>query len=114
MAPSDAGALGAALDALSVPSACGILGMAKLLRPEALLSPLCESASRQLDVRQLGPGSWELAGPDGSVSLSATELLQLVLAPRAERVVLERVETALGLELIGLPWTPFVWGLDSI
>jgi GNAT superfamily N-acetyltransferase len=114
MAPADAGALGAALDELSAPSVCGILGMAKLLRPEALLTPLCESASRKLEVRQQRPDSWELAGPSGSVELCASELLQLVLAPRAERHAVQRVEACLGLELHGLPWTPFVWGLDSI
>lgn len=114
MAPADAGALGAELDGLGVPSACGILGMAKLLRPEALLTPLCESASRELEVLQQRPGSWELKGPAGSVELSAAGLLELVLAPRADRAVVDRVEVALGLELHGLPWTPFVWGLDSI
>ncbi len=114
MAPSSSGALGALLDSLGAPSACGILGMGKLLAPGLVLDELCRAAEHGLTHEQVGEGRWRLQARAGSTERTSEQLLQLIFPPRAERDEITRLETRLGVRFEGLPATPFFWGLDSI
>lgn len=103
------------LHAAGIPSAPGILGLGRLLRPDLALAKLRRACTTPQSFATTRNGKrLMLCGPAGTVGLSEQELVSLLLAPRAERDGVERLETRTGLSFPSLPLRPFLWGLDSI
>lgn len=113
MVPPSADAVRSRLELAGVPGARGVLAMAKLVSRTAAAELLAGFAGDAGRVEPRGAGV-AIAGPAGEVVLSAEETLLVLFPPRADRGVVEAVEGETGLSLVGLPLTPFVWGLDSI
>lgn len=95
----------------------GVVGMGKILSPlEAgkLAAELLDRRGGVSCVRADADGRVHFRGPKGEASCTREELLELLFAPRAERARVESVGAQLGVPGVGLPLTPFLWGLDSI
>ena len=114
MAPMPAGGVGDRLGELGVPSAPGILGMAKLLDERAATDLIVGASDELIRAERLEGGSWRLKGPAGARKLRRSELLTVLFSPRGDRQPVVELEDALGTRFPVLPWTPFLWGLDSI
>ena len=118
MAPLSARDLAQRLRELGVVPVPGILGMAKVLAPQAC----AELVARRLDRRggtvvrttPERPGVFVLESAKGEIGCSAEDLLDVLCAPRGETYRADEVAAALGIPVGRLPLTPFVWGLDSI
>lgn len=115
MAPGAHGELHGRLALAGVPSAVGVLGVAKLLDAR----PLAEIAAKELGATARSttsshPELVELAGPSGTVTILAEELVDVLFAARGERGAARDLATKLGTQPGALPLAPFVWGLDSI
>lgn len=100
--------------ALGCPSAVGVLGMGKLLDPEAAAGLLAEACGAPQVYEAGAAGGCRLVLGESSVELTAAGLLDCLLPARAERAALESLGRRLGVPLEGLPLDAFVWGLDSI
>ncbi|MBK7642604.1 MAG: GNAT family N-acetyltransferase [Planctomycetes bacterium] len=95
----------------------GVVGMAKILRPQEAGSLCAELFDRRAGVHCTAAhedGTVEFTGPKGKVSCTREVLFDLLFAPLADRALVEQVGGKLGVPGIELPLTPFVWGLDSI
>ena len=118
MTPPSARELQSRLRQIGCWDATGILGMGKLLDPEAAAALLAESLgpAARVDVESepLGAARITLRGPAGACSLDEGALLRLLFPPAEDRSELARVRSATGLSLAGLPLPLFLWGLDSI
>lgn len=114
MAPGDSRGLGACLTELGAPSAAGVLGMGKLLDPVAVALFLRQACADDLDISINSSGGGELSLGPRSVEIGADQWLDLLVPPRGDREPLEGLERRLRTRFAGLPWIPFLWGLDSI
>lgn len=114
MAPPDLAGLAGRLRELGAPCCNGVLGMAKLLDPELALAELARASTRPLERRLRADGGLRVATDLGGVDLTAAELLELLAPARFDCAAIERLEACLGTRFAGLPWAPFLWGLDSI
>ena len=114
MSPVPCGEVGSRLHELGLSSARGILGMARLLDPETAARELAEAADRPVAVSRCSETAWLLESAGRTARVADESLLTLLLAPRADRTELVALEAELGLRFPELPWTPFLWGLDSI
>jgi len=95
----------------------GIVGLAKILRPLDAGALAAELLDRRGGVSCSGAdadGTVTFSGPKGQTTCTREALLELLFAPRAERTLVESVGGQLGVPGVGLPLTPFLWGLDSI
>lgn len=112
MSPRDAHGIFRYLAVLGIEAHVGVLGMGKLLSPEAAaaaLGPACPDAR----VTATADGV-RVHGPAGVTELDATQTLLLLVAPRGLREVVDAVAELTGADLSALPLAPFCWGLDSI
>lgn len=114
MAPVPAEEVGERLADLGAPWQPGILGMAKLLDEAGAVERIVGAAEETIRAERREAGGWRLEGPTGALELERSELLEVLLSPRGDRRSVARVEEALGARFPELPWTPFLWGLDSI
>lgn len=116
MLPPTARELISALDRIGAPRATGVLGMGKLVNPQAAADLLDTFILSNGSVRVLESASpcLELRGPSGTCALSPAETMSLLFAPRGEHTTTREVEEQTGLSLPDLPLSPFAWGLDSI
>lgn len=109
-----------AVGALSSP---GVLGMGKLLDLSCLVELYSWFLGPDGDVRvderaselsPTGEAGLRIQGPEKALLLSADDAFRTLFSPASDDAELNALRTELGLELEGLPITPFVWGLDSI
>jgi GNAT superfamily N-acetyltransferase len=115
MAPPELGEVQRRLSDLGAPAALGVLAMARVLDPGALLAAVVEAGRGGVSAE--GPdarGELELRGPAGLARRRPEELLDALLPARLDPAPLRALEAELGAALPGLPWAPFLWGLDSI
>jgi len=123
IAPSSAVDLRDYLSAVGATSAPGVLGLGKLLD----LNRLAELYSwflgpdggvrvdqRPSEVSPDGEAGLRIEGPTTALLLSANDAFRALFSPACDNTDLDFLRKELGLELEGLPITPFVWGLDSI
>lgn len=113
MLPPSAGEMRRRLEVARIPGARGVLGMAKLTDPLEAARLLESVAGPDARVVPAGDGV-RVEGPEGALELSARDTLLTLFPPMAEPGVLEVIAVQTGLALVGLPLTPYVWGLDSI
>jgi len=95
----------------------GVVGLGKILRPldaGVLAAELLDRRGGVSCVGAAADGTVSFNGPKGQVSCTREALLELLFAPRAERKQVEDIGGQLGVPGVGLPLTPFLWGLDSI
>jgi len=114
MAPVPAEEVGEHLADLGAPWQPGTLGMAKLLDEAAAVERIVGAAEETVRAERRGAGGWRFEGPAGALALERLDLLEVLLSPRGDRRSVGRLEAAPGARLPELPWTPFLWGLDSI
>lgn len=108
----------AALIEAGVPSARGVLGMAKVVDPRAACELIVRRHARpgvELDWQASTNhrGAFVFRNAARSVTLAPAELLELLVAPRGDASTAKAFAGALGLEPVP-PLRPFAWGLDSI
>ena len=101
-------------DALGTPHITGVLGMAKLLDPAALLAAIQPLLPPGVEFDAEPDGLTVFRAPGGELALEEPELLPTLVEPQGARARVTRLEEALGQPLTSLPVRPFVWGLDSI
>jgi hypothetical protein len=95
----------------------GVVGLGKILRPldaGVLAAELLDRRGGVSCVGAAADGTVTFSGPKGQAICTRETLLELLFAPRAERTQVELIGGQLGVPGIGLPLTPFLWGLDSI
>ena len=95
----------------------GVVGMGKILRPlEAgqLAAELLDRRNGVSCTHADADGTVHFRGPRGEASCTPEVLLELLFAPRADRLRVEEIGAQLGVPGVELPLTPFLWGLDSI
>ncbi|MFT7484669.1 MAG: GNAT superfamily N-acetyltransferase [Candidatus Paceibacteria bacterium] len=106
--------LGSRLQELGASFASGVLGMAKLLNPQAaakLLLDACDDAL-EVELSPQGAGSFKLGSR--TVEVAPEQWLDLLLPACGNPEELESLERRLQTRFASLPWAPFLWGLDSI
>ncbi len=113
IAPPSTHALARSLGALGCPFLDGVLGMAKLLRPDLAALHIGRLVIDAPSVGDLG-ATLHIQGPRSRVSLTPLETLAVLLGARGERTATAALEASTGLDLPDLPLAPFLWGLDSI
>lgn len=109
--------LAALIDA-GVPSARGVLGMAKVVDPRAACEMIVRRHARPgLELRWHAStghrGAFVFDCGGRSVTLAPAELLDLLVAPRGDVSTAKAFAAQLGLAPVP-PLRPFAWGLDSI
>jgi GNAT superfamily N-acetyltransferase len=114
MAPLPAGGVGEQLSALGAASLPGVLGMGKLLDEEAAIQYLLGASEVPLIAKPGATAAWILESPAGTVEMASSDLLAALFSPRGERELIAALERTLHTRFPALPWTPFLWGLDSI
>ena len=115
MSPPASDEIAELLEAAQATSLVGVLGMAKILRTDlACMSIRAAAQGPAPALVRSAAGRPKLSGPSGSVELDESTLFSLLLAAQGERLVVDRIEQAIGVSLPGLPLSPFLWGLDSI
>jgi predicted N-acetyltransferase YhbS len=114
MSPSEALPVTEQLDALGACSATGVLGMGKLLNLAAVAAEIAMASDVGITWRTTDSGACVMTNGACEIELSAREMSRMLLPAAGEREQIARVEEHLGARLNGLPWAPFLWGLDSI
>ncbi len=123
IAPPSAHELNEYLTGLGASSATGVLGMGKLLNLDKLvelyswfLGPDGDVRidQRPAEVSENGEPGIRIQGPNKALLFSADAAFRAMFSTDSGRAEVESLQETLGLELSGLPMTPFVWGLDSI
>lgn len=116
MLPPSAQELISTLDSIGIPRTTGVLGMGKLVSPQAAANLLGTLVGESVGVRVLEAPSaiLELVGPEGKSTLSPAETMSLLFAPCGDQAQSRKIQHKTGLPLPRLPLSPFVWGLDSI
>lgn len=114
MSSSDRTGVPQRLRELGAPFATGVLGMGKLLDPRGAADLLSNACEDQLEITLLDHGGAALAHKGRLSEILRSDWLDLLVAPEGTREPLEGLERRLQTSFPGLPWTPFVWGLDSI
>ena len=114
MAPPEGGGVADRLAELGAPVALGVLAMARVLDPAGLAAAVAEAGGPEVHWELASTDQVVLSGPGGVVHLRPEELLESLVPTRLEPAGVAGLERALGVELPGLPWAPFLWGLDSI
>ncbi len=88
--------------------------MGKLLDPQAAppVKKLIDEGELEIVMNEKG-GAEFTCGPR-MTEITRGEWLDLLIPPHGDRAPIERLERRLQTRFPGLPWTPFLWGLDSI
>jgi GNAT superfamily N-acetyltransferase len=114
MAPPAESTLVERLVTLGAPNALGVLAMARVLEPRVLADGLLEGAGDTVRLESVDGQGAVFVGPAGRARRENEELLSLLCPPRLDPGPREALEAELGAPLPAAPWTPFLWGLDSI
>lgn len=114
MCPQGRSGVSRRLEELGARSAVGILGMGKLLDVAGAAALLVGAADTALDWEMDGDGIRICGAADRAAQLTGTDLLGVLLPACARREPLRLLEQRLATRFNGLPFEPFVWGLDSI
>ncbi len=123
IAPASAVELSEYLTNLGAASAPGVLGMGKLLDLHKMIELyswfMGPDGGVRVDERPSklskdGEPGLRIQGPNMALLLSANDAFRALFSPAGDRSELNYLQRALGLDLEGMPMTPFVWGLDSI
>jgi hypothetical protein len=113
MAPPSAGELGYRLLKLGAVSKRGILGLGKLLDPQAAGELACAALGERATATW-GEDRLSLRGPAAAAELDLDALQALLFGAHAVREDVRAFLARLGFERARLPLEPFVFGLDSI
>ena len=92
----------------------GVLAQGKLLDPDGALERIAAHSNTRLDLERVADDRWRVAHGARAVELDAALLRELLVAPRARRDAVAKLERDLDTRFPGLPLAPFLWGLDSI
>ena len=102
------------LDSLGAASALGVLSMGKLLDVEGAADLLVQACDDALDWRIAEDGSCLLSSRAHRARLSHEQWLATLFPARGDLSWIRSLEAALETRFKGLPWSAFLWGLDSI
>jgi GNAT superfamily N-acetyltransferase len=118
IAPTSAAALHERMQVLGVPSARGVLGLAKIVDRGAAAAKLGEllgdTATVTFDPDATDSCQVHLRTERNEAHLNDDTLLVLLFSTRGEREDILRFGEHFGVPVDRLPLDPFVWGLDSI
>jgi GNAT superfamily N-acetyltransferase len=115
ISPATATGLHERLRAIGAPEVRGILAQGKLLDAHGAAALLGDHARTSVDTGSDDtPVRVRVHGPRGDATLSASEMLDVLVPARGARMRIARLERDTGLALPNLPLPLFAWGLDSI